>query len=205
MGTCTFRKPKRFSSAYFGGGLVAESILSNSITKNIADSLIWDNVEDWARRAKIVLHGSNFGRNASIVQKSVAIVVGNTLHHATIVTSNHTTIELFVPPGEGAGVIRVSVEGNTNENLPTIDYLPPAINRVTFPESNGKYAVPTSGCAEYKDKINEATGARVCKTGKRALFSIQGENFGMTEPRVVIVDMAGREVLCNIYHIPTSK
>ena len=156
------------------------------------------------KAAKIVLHGSNFGRNASIVQKSVAIVVGNTLHHATIVTSNHSTIELFVPPGEGAGVIRVTVEGNTNTNLPTINYLPPAIRRVTFPESNGKYAVPTSGCAEYKDKINESTGARVCKTGKRT-FQCSRRKFCMTEPRVVIVDMAGREVLCNIISHSTSK
>ena len=60
---------KDFLLRYFGGGFAAESILSNSITKHIADSLIWDNVGDWAKRAKIVLHGSNFGRNASIVQK----------------------------------------------------------------------------------------------------------------------------------------
>ena len=190
---------KDFLLRYFGGGFAAESILSNSIAKHIADSLIWNNVEDWAKRArKLYCMALILGRNTSIVKKSVAIVVGNTLHHATIVTSNHSTIELFVPPGEGAGVIRVSVEGNTNTNLPTVNYLPPAIRRMTFPDSNGKYAVPTSGCAEYEDKIDESTGARVCKTGKRALFSIQGENFGMTEPRVVIVDMAGREVLCNI-------
>ena len=198
-GPLLISKPQKdFLLLYFGGGLTAENILSTSITKNIAENLIWNNVGDWARRAKLVLHGSNFGRNISGTQKSVALVVGNTIYHATIFTSNHTLIELYVPPGEGAGVIRVSIEGNINQNLPNINYLPPLISRVTFPESNGKYDVPTSGCAEYEDKVDEANGARVCKSGKRALFSIRGQNFGIKEPQVVIVDMAGREVLCNI-------
>merc|ERR1711871_316483 len=67
---------KDFLLLYFGGGVAAESIISNSIAKHIADSLIWNNVGDWARRAKIVLHGSNFGRNASIAQKKCSDCCG---------------------------------------------------------------------------------------------------------------------------------
>ena len=85
-----------------------------------------------------------------------------------------------------------------NENVVNVEYLPPIIEVLEFPESNGKYMAPTTGCVEYADELNEGSGARICKEGKSAKMYVRGENFGVSKPSVVITDMTGRETICKV-------
>mgnify|MGYP007000421415 len=71
-------------------------------------------------------------------------------------------------------------------NVVNVEYLPPIIEVLEFPESNGKYVAPTTGCVEYADELNEGSGARICKEGKSAKMYVRGENFGVSKPSVVV-------------------
>ena len=189
---------QEFLIEYFGGGVNAESLVASTLSLIVAKELLWDNVNHWAEKAKMVIFGNNFGRNDSAVVKSVSFVSGSSRFDATVIRGNHTYLEVFVPPGEGATMIRVNIENNENENVANVEYLPPIIEVLEFPESNGKYMAPTTGCVEYADELNEGSGARICKEGKSAKMYVRGENFGVSKPSVVITDMTGRETICKV-------
>ena len=106
-------------------------------------------------------------------------------------------LEVFDPPGEGAGTLQVSIENNMNIDAMTVSYLPPIIDALEFPESNGKYMAPTTGCVEYADELNEEMVQEFARKANRQRCTY-GENFGVSKPSVVITDMTGRETICKV-------
>ena len=46
---------------------------------------------------------------------------------------------------------------NLNKDVVYIKYLPPSIDAIEFPQSNGDYTAPTTGCAEYAENLNEGS------------------------------------------------
>ena len=97
----------------------------------------------------------------------------------------------MAPPGEDTGLpITLTVTGQTSAPaLQTYDYALPVVSKIV----SGGY--PTSGCLLYKDADSDAQ-TRSCS--EPAVFVLEGENFGLSQPTVTVLDILNVEIECTI-------
>ena len=180
-----------FLRSYYGNSHLAAVA---SITREGLRQLLEERVDQWSEAIVISIHGENFG-GANTLDRQVSFVVDDERVPATILSGTHNLIRAETPPGHGASQIVVTVRDQ--EYYFDFTYGAPIIQSVQFLPSNGKYSVPTSGCAEYHVQL-AGTEDRVCMDGKEAKFVVRGENFGLSFPQIFLMGKDGEKHECSV-------